>query len=67
MNRGKEKAVHPYNLEHAVHRFQRDYIRNILELTNWDMPTAAKMLGIGLDELKRKMDFYENLISQNKL
>ena len=58
MNRGEEEAIHPYNLEQAMRRFQRDYIRNIIEVANWDMPVAAKMLGIGLDELKQKMNFY---------
>lgn len=58
MNAQGEQTVHPFNLEQATRRFQRDFIRNILELVCWDMEAAAGMLGVGLDELERKMAFY---------
>lgn len=60
MNTQENQSIHPYNLENAMHRFERDYIRNILELTNWDLEATARMLGIELDELKRKLVFYGN-------
>ncbi len=58
MSRQEDNSVHPFNLERTTKRFQRDHIQNVLEATNWDLETAAKMLGIGPDELKKKMVSY---------
>lgn len=33
---------HPYNLRQAMSRFERGYLSNILELTQWDRAKAAK-------------------------
>lgn len=50
---------HPYNLRQALARFEHGYIANILELTRWDRAKAARMLGIGKEELALKIRDYQ--------
>ena len=50
---------HPYNLRHAIERFERGYLQNILVLADWDKLRAAKMLGIHPKTLKAKLKKYE--------
>ena len=52
------QGVHPYNLRQAIERFERKYIRNILELTRWDRWKTAEMLGIAPDTLTAKIRRY---------
>ena len=54
-------AEHPYNLRHAIERFERDYLHNILVLTGWDKFRAAEMLGIRPKTLELKMKRYDLL------
>ena len=56
MDRLDPNTRHPYNLEVATRRFQQNHIRNVLELTHWDLEKAAMLLGVGLAELKRWME-----------
>jgi transcriptional regulator with GAF, ATPase, and Fis domain len=56
MDRSDPNTVHPFNLENATLRFQRDYIRNVLELTNWDLERTAMLLGMELEDLKRRLE-----------
>jgi DNA-binding NtrC family response regulator len=53
------QTVHPYNLRHALERFERDYLHNILVLANWDITRAAEMLGISSRTLTSKMKRYD--------
>ena len=55
----KKMIEHPYNLQRALERFERGYLRNILVLANWDTAYAAEMLGISQKTLSRKMKKYE--------
>lgn len=50
---------HPYNLQRALERFERDYVRNILVLTAWDQTSAASMLGISQKMLQTKVKKYD--------
>lgn len=57
---GTENAIeHPYNLQRALERFERDYLCNILVLAGGDADYAAKMLGISPNALSRKIKKYE--------
>lgn len=38
---------------------EKEHIKDILDLTDWDKPAAAKILGIGLRTLYRKIDLYD--------
>lgn len=55
----KKTIEHPYNLQRALERFERGYLRNILVLADWDIDYAAEMLGIRRETLSRKMKKYE--------
>ena len=50
---------HPYNLRQAMARFERGYLSNILELTQWDRAKAARMLGIEKNTLEMKIRDYQ--------
>jgi DNA-binding NtrC family response regulator len=52
-------AEHPYNLQRAIERFERDYLHNILVLAGWDKLRAAEMLGIHPRTLALKMKRYD--------
>lgn len=52
-------ALHLYNLQQALERFERGYIANILELARWNRRKAAQMLGISTDALISKMQYYQ--------
>lgn len=43
----------------ALTDVEREHIHNVLELTDWDKPQAAKILEIGLRTLYRKIDLYK--------
>jgi DNA-binding NtrC family response regulator len=51
-------SEHPYNLHRALERFERDYLHNILVLTQWDQASAATLLGIRVPTLEAKMKKY---------
>lgn len=58
---------HPYNLQRALERFERDYVRNILVLTAWDLASTATMLGISQKMLETKVRQYELAPSNSTL
>ena len=45
-----------YDLRKAVHQFEREYIRRVLEKTRWNQTVAARMLGIHRNTLLGKID-----------
>lgn len=47
-----------FDLEQAVVNFEAKYIRNILELTDGDTESAARLLGISHEILQEKMERY---------
>jgi len=53
-----DRPPHPYNLRQALRGFERDYVRNILELLRWDLVQAAGVLGISEQALQRKIHYY---------
>ena len=57
--RNSRCSDHPYNLRHAIERFERGYLQNILVLAEWDKLRAAKMLGIPPKTLEIKLKKYE--------
>ena len=58
MHQPKEASVHPYNLEQATKRFQREYIQNALEATDWDLEKTANLLEIEGYKLQHKIESY---------
>jgi len=54
-------AEHPYNLRHALERFESKYLHNILELARRDRARAAEMLGISPGTLEVKLKKYETV------
>ncbi len=57
--RSRTEAAHPYNLRHALERFERKYLHNILELARRDRVRATEMLGISPGTLEVKIKKYE--------
>jgi len=57
-NNTSKHARHPYNLRDALTQFERGYVRNILELTRWNLPETARMLGIRRMTLDAKIRKY---------
>jgi DNA-binding NtrC family response regulator len=45
-----------YDLRKAVHQFEREYIRRVLEKTRWNQTVAARMLGIHRNTLLGKIE-----------
>jgi two-component system response regulator AtoC len=45
-----------YDLRKAVHQFEREYIRRVLERTHWNQTAAARMLGIHRNTLLGKIE-----------
>jgi transcriptional regulator with GAF, ATPase, and Fis domain len=45
-----------YDLRKAVHQFEREYIRRVLEKTHWNQTAAARMLGIHRNTLLGKIE-----------
>jgi len=50
---------HPYNLQKAVGKFERGYIMNILQLSDWDKSRTSEMLGIRIKMLEQKLKKYK--------
>jgi DNA-binding NtrC family response regulator len=48
----------PFNLQEALARFERGYVQNVLQLTQWDLEAAARLLEIAPTLLTRKMTEY---------
>ena len=57
----RTEVAHPYNLRHALERFERKYLHNILELARRDRARAAEMLGISPGTLEVKLKKYETV------
>lgn len=55
INKGNEKD----RTRMSLNEVEKEHINTILSLTDWDKPAAAKILGIGLRTLYRKIDLYE--------
>ena len=45
-----------YDLRKAVHQFEREYIRRVLEKTHWNQTAAARILGIHRNTLLGKIE-----------
>jgi two-component system response regulator AtoC len=45
-----------YDLRKAVHQFEREYIRRVLEKTRWNQTAAARILGIHRNTLLGKIE-----------
>jgi transcriptional regulator with PAS, ATPase and Fis domain len=53
---GSDLTQSPANLEAALDSFTKRHIEKVLDAVNQDKKEAAKLLGLGLSSLYRKMD-----------
>ncbi len=56
LNGDKSETPYPEQLKEAVKKFEREHIYSIVKKYNYDKDKAAKVLGIGLSSLYRKME-----------
>jgi DNA-binding NtrC family response regulator len=55
----EQLEVEGYDLRKAVHQFEREYIRRVLDKTHWNQTVAARMLGIHRNTLLGKIEQLE--------
>lgn len=55
---GGRESHSPYNLRDALARFEQGYVQNVLQLMQWDIEAAARLLEIAPAMLTRKITEY---------
>ena len=53
-----EFLVTPFNLKQRLEEFERGYLQNVLQFTQWDTRETSQLLGIPQETLLDKMGRY---------